>query len=336
MIYGKERATAIEAVREAGLLCRLVREKMIDEDTLEKADRSPVTVADYGSQALVCRRVAESFPDDSIVAEEDAAALRQEENRTLSDSVVDYLSQVGCDAAREKVLDWIDLGNGSVQDRFWTIDPIDGTKGFLRNDQYAVALALVENGEVKVGALSCPALPSNVSGQNIGTMFVAVRGEGAVTIPLEGGCEAEIRVNHNPDEQALRFAESVESGHGNQDLQASVAAAVKITAPSLRMDSQAKYAAVARGDAVLYLRLPSSERGTYAEKIWDHAAGSLIVEESGGRVTDIHGRPLEFAADYQMKRNEGVVVSNGDIHDEVIAALQQIGLCNEDRNEARG
>ena len=63
------------------------------------------------------------------------------------------------DATPETLCHWIDAGNGAVKQRFWTLDPIDGTKGFLRNDQYAVALALIEDGEVKVGALACPALP---------------------------------------------------------------------------------------------------------------------------------------------------------------------------------
>tara|TARA_B100001123_G_scaffold414158_3_gene513283 strand:- start:2097 stop:2381 length:285 start_codon:yes stop_codon:yes gene_type:complete len=90
------------------------------------------------------------------------------------------------------------------------------------------------------------------------------------------------------------------------------------------MDSQAKYAAVARGDAVLYLRLPSADGKRYAEKIWDHATGSLIVEEAGGRVTDMRGRDLDFRSDPLMKRNRGFVVSNGAIHGRVIEALSEI------------
>jgi 3'(2'), 5'-bisphosphate nucleotidase len=87
------------------------------------------------------------------------------------------------------------------------------------------------------------------------------------------------------------------------------------------MDSQAKYGAVARGEAALYLRLPSPKSPDYREKIWDHAAGSLVVEEAGGRVTDMHGRRLDFAADYKMNNNRGVIVSNGAMHQAVIEAL---------------
>jgi 3'(2'), 5'-bisphosphate nucleotidase len=89
------------------------------------------------------------------------------------------------------------------------------------------------------------------------------------------------------------------------------------------MDSQAKYAAVARGDAALYLRLPSPKSPDYREKIWDHAAGALIVQEAGGTVTDMYGQLLDFASDYKMNDNFGVVVSNGSVHSAVIEAIAQ-------------
>ena len=78
------------------------------------------------------------------------------------------------------------------------------------------------------------------------------------------------------------------------------------------MDSQAKYAVVARGEADIYLRLPT--RADYREKIWDHAAGALIVAEAGGVVTDITGRPLEFNHGRELAANRGVIVTNGRLH----------------------
>lgn len=79
---------------------------------------------------------------------------------------------------------------------------------------------------------------------------------------------------------------------------------------------QCKYAAVARGDACIYLRLPT--RVGYEEKIWDHATGSLLVAEAGGAVTDTTGRPLDFSLGRTLKDNVGVVASNGTFHTEVI------------------
>lgn len=321
MIYSREKQIAIEAVTKAIKLCRMVRTEMV-VDSLEKGDRSPVTVADFGSQALVCRAIKEIFPDDPIVGEEDSTDLRAHADKLAQ--VTGYVQQFHATATPETVCDWIDAGNGAVADRYWTLDPIDGTKGFLRNDQYAVALALVEKGEIKVAALACPALSLKLDDPDseTGTLLVAVRGQGAEMATLHNPEFKSIRVATPSGNTQLRFVESVESGHGDHALQESVAQVVGITQPSLRMDSQAKYAAVARGDAALYLRLPSPKSSDYREKIWDHAAGVLVVEEAGGTVTDMHGQPLDFDSDYKMHNNRGIVVSNGAIHAAVIEALQ--------------
>ena len=212
-----------------------------------------------------------------------------------------------------------------MSDRFWTLDPIDGTKGFLRNEQYAIALALIEDKQVKVAALVCPSLSidGNDPDSKTGVVFTAVRGEGAAMTALGDENFTAIQVTEPSDQERLRFVESVEAAHGDHSLQHAIAQAAGITRPSLRMDSQAKYGAVARGDAALYLRLPSPKSPNYREKIWDHAAGSLIVEEAGGRVTDMHGQPLDFASDYKMQNNRGVIVSNGVIHAAVLEALTE-------------
>jgi 3'(2'), 5'-bisphosphate nucleotidase len=88
------------------------------------------------------------------------------------------------------------------------------------------------------------------------------------------------------------------------------------------MDSQCKYATVARGDASIYLRMPT--RADYREKIWDHAAGKIIVECAGGRVTDIAGKPLDFRHGRTLQQNQGVVATNGSIHDSVIDAIRGV------------
>src|SRR5439155_19463982 len=92
-----------------------------------------------------------------------------------------------------------------------------------------------------------------------------------------------------------------------------------IVTPPLRLDSQAKYATVARGDASIYLRLPT--RQDYREKIWDHAAGLIIVEEAGGRVSDVRGAALDFSRGRRLEANAGVIATNGHIHDRVVAAV---------------
>lgn len=330
----RELEVAQKAAMAAAHLCEEVRRELVPA-ALTKQDKSPVTVADYGAQALVCRDLLREFPDDSVVGEEDAAALRSGENGAALAQVAGYVARQVAGAGPEETCAWIDHGNGSVARRFWTLDPIDGTKGFLRGDQYAVALALIENNDLKVGVLACPYLPrigrgtpGGDSGDERGVLFWAARGKGAFAAPLFTGNGAprigetsRLQVVDGSSSPEFRMVESVESGHGDHSLQGSVAQSVGIRAASVRMDSQAKYGAVARGEAALYLRLPSPKTPDYRENIWDHAAGALLVEEAGGRVTDVHGKPLDFYAGPRMLQNRGVVVSNGAIHDGVIAEL---------------
>jgi 3'(2'), 5'-bisphosphate nucleotidase len=312
-LFEAERRAAVEAVVEAAWVCRAVQSE-ISPESLSKRDKSPVTVADFASQALVCRRLAEQFPDDPIVAEEDAAELRDAENAAITHAVVRQVRGLRHAATVDDACAWIDLGGAETNlKRFWTLDPIDGTKGFLRKEQYAIALALIVEGRVVLAALGCP----NLSG---GTIYIAVRGQGAFVRLLGGdGSEHPVRVSSCQDSSAARFCESVESGHSAHGDSEKLAARIGITRPPVRLDSQAKYAVVARGEAELYLRLPT--RADYLERIWDHAAGALIVEEAGGTVTDIDGKPLDFTRGRELAGNRGVVVGNPSLHSQVIRAI---------------
>ena len=166
------------------------------------------------------------------------------------------------------------------------------------------------------------------SGREPGSIFEAVRGKGASVRSLTGDGAAEpVRVAGPMAAAAARFCESVESGHSSHDDAARVARELGITAEPVRLDSQAKYAVVARGEAAAYLRLPT--RPGYVEKIWDHAAGMLVVTEAGGRVTDVDGAELEFRHGPRLERNRGVIVTNGSLHDQVIAALRTVGIGKE-------
>jgi 3'(2'), 5'-bisphosphate nucleotidase len=317
--YTLELPVAIEAVQRAARLCVAVRATLVTGVPQEKADHSPVTIADYGAQALACELLRSHFPDDAIVGEEDAAVLRQPEQAAYLAQVTAYVQQQLPAATPQQVCDWIDWGHGSVAARYWTLDPIDGTKGFVRRDQYAVALALVENGVVQLGVLACPALPLVLDTPDgpVGALFVAVRGAGTQVAALGGG--ELVPVSTHP--AIRRFAESVEASHSDQGRQEALARALGIEAPPIRMDSQVKYGLLARGDAALYLRLPSPKAPDYREKIWDHAAGSIIVEEAGGRVSDMYGQPLDWAGGAIMQHNRGVVATRGVDHDRVIALL---------------
>jgi 3'(2'), 5'-bisphosphate nucleotidase len=324
--YERELETALAAVRTAAVVCQAVQSQ-ITPDVLEKKDRSPVTVADFSSQALVCRELQAAFPDDPVIGEEDSAELRT--NAEFLERVTAELATLTDSATPEAICNWIDRGGSSeFSDRFWTLDPIDGTKGFIRGQQYAISLALIVNGQIEVAVLGCPNLPIDANSEEpTGALLSAVRGQGATIRPLEDD-QAEpqtIQVSRTGETNLARFCESVEAGHSSHGHSQQVAERLNITAEPARLDSQAKYAVVSRGEADIYMRLPT--RADYREKIWDHAGGVLILEEAGGKVTDVTGKPLEMTHGREMKNNRGVIVTNGLLHDAVIESLTAVGVC---------
>jgi len=315
-----EGEVGLAAVQAAARLCEEVRQTMVagGAQKIDKEDRSPVTVADFGAQALVCRRIRAAFPGDHIVGEEDSAMLRRPENAARLDAVTRFVQREEPQAEAEDVLRWIDEGHGEPTGRYWVLDPIDGTKGFLRQDQYAIALALVESGMIQWGFLACPVLPHAM---DTGAILVAQRENGATSFTLDGNERGPVRVSDVVEPADARLAESVESAHTNRGLSAQLQEALGIGHEPVRMDSQAKYVAVARGEAEIYLRSPNPRTPDYRENIWDHAAGWLVVTEAGGRVSDVYGRPLDWAQGRRLEQNIGVVATNGKLHDTVIAAL---------------
>lgn len=318
--YDKELAVAIAAVREASKVCRSVQ-ATIAPDALEKKDKSPVTVADFASQALVCRALQDAFADDPVIGEEDAAALRGDDGADFRGRVFTELKPFGV-ASEDAALGFIDRGGAQeYSSRFWTLDPIDGTKGFLRGDQYAVALALVVDGVLTVAAMACPNLPS---GGQTGTVFWAVRGEGAFHGALDGDGSDAARVSTESALSNTRLCESVESGHSSHSHSAQLVTKLGISADPVRLDSQTKYGVVARGEAEAYLRLPT--RPGYREKIWDHGAGCLIVQEAGGTVTDVAGKPLDFTKGRELTENRGVIVTHGPFHAQILETLAELGV----------
>ncbi len=320
MAWERERRAAIAAVEMASRLCADVQLRLVGSITLAKGDKSPVTVADFGAQAIVNHHLGMLFPHDPIIGEEDAAELRKPENAALTAKVLAAIREIIPTMSEQSALSAIDRGNsmGGREGRYWTLDPVDGTKGFLRHGQYAVALSLIQDGEVQLGVLGCPNLALD-RGNGAGSIFVATKGGGAAQIVLDDRSEWPIRVDNVEDPALARFCESVESGHTAQDESAVVAADLGIVFPPVRMDSQCKYGVVARGGASIYLRLPT--RKDYVERIWDHAAGALVVTEAGGRVTDVRGKPLDFGCGRGLEANSGVVATNGRFHDRVLAAV---------------
>ncbi len=320
--YKHELQTALDAVRAAAAVCQSVQAG-ITPDAMEKKDRSPVTIADFASQAIVCRHLRAEF-DDPIIGEEGAEELRTPDGAAFLERVHSEVVRSGVEATPTEVCNWIDEGGAhEYSNRFWTLDPIDGTKGFLRGEQYAVALALIVDGLPVVGVLGCPNLPHRPSGRT-GTLCAAVRSHGAWTMSLSGEGRTPATVSSTQEPSEARFCESVESGHSSHGHSAQIASLLGISREPVRLDSQAKYAVVGRGEADVYLRLPT--RPGYREKIWDHAGGVLFCQEAGGTVTDVTGAPLEFTHGSELTANRGVVVTNGPLHEAIINAVREVGV----------
>ena len=316
----------IDTVTQAALLVKQVQSEMVTP-ALTKDDRSPVTVADYASQALVAQRLSEIFPDDPLVGEEDSAKLRTPEERLSLDQVTSFVVRFVTRATPEAVCDWIDRGNAEPARRFWTLDPIDGTKGFLRGNQYAVALALIVDGQVQIGVLGCPNLNDAYipNPEGPGSLVIAVRGQGTWTTPLTANVNFDpLHVSKLNDATSAHLMRSFESGHTNVSQIDEFAQVLGVEAEPVRMDSQGKYAVMASGRGELLLRLLSPAKPNYREKIWDQAAGSLVIEEAGGRITDLHGKPLDFTAGRTLANNRGILASNAYLHDQALRALRKI------------
>ncbi len=317
---------AVRAVETAARLCRRIQAEMVT-DALAKADRSPVTVADFASQAVVARMFQETFEQETLVGEENSASLREPDAAETLSAVTTFVTSLRPEATHEFVCSWIDFGAREPTQRFWTLDPIDGTKGFLRGDQYVVALALIVDGQVAVGALGCPNLDADLVPDigGMGSVVIAVRGQGAYARSMEGGTFKRLQVSQISDPIQARIMRSYESSHTDQDKMNELAICLGVQKPPVRLDSQAKYAVLAAGGGDLLFRLLSPKMPQYTEYIWDQAAGSLIVEEAGGKVSDLHGEPLDFGQGRRLEKNIGVLVSNGRLHQAGLEALHSVG-----------
>ncbi|EDR26687.1 SAL1 phosphatase, putative [Entamoeba dispar SAW760] len=312
MSFDKELALALEIVQVSCRITTSVAEHTLTDQTQIKNDKSPVTVGDYSVQAYVNKKIHENFPEDKIVAEEDT--------KTIPDDIFAKVCkhvQMHSDMKDEEVRKCIDLGNGAGgKGRYWVLDPIDGTLGFLRREQYAVCLAFMIDGDIKVGVLGCP----NFEG---GLIVAAQKGCGAKMFTVNDIKNGKnIHVSTTPKTSDMCFCESVEVSHTDQSRSKTITERLQVTKPPVRMDSQCKYMAIASGKADVYLRLPRNL--SYQEKIWDHAAGYLIVKEAGGKVTDIYGNDLDFSLGRTLCHNHGIVASNGTLHDETVNVVKDV------------
>ena len=326
---------ALCAVTAASRLTQAVREKFVKGSEIIKADMSPVTVGDFGVQALISLFLMETGQGSALrlVAEEDPGTLQRDPQvlRIVTELVNRYYPLPGRAFTGDQVIDALSRGAdaGGARGAFWMLDPIDGTKGFVRGGQYAVGLGRIEAGALRLAAIACPSLPPlghdpvhDVSGP--GYVFGACEGWAGM---------AEIRAARHvtPDQPASRWRQHVLAPLApractelvtTESFERPCCGLYPCLAHARRcaIDSMAKYCVVARGDCAIYVR--KSARGH--ENIWDHAA-ALVVTAAGGRVTDFTGAPLCFGRGRALAGNVGVVASGpgwGALHDTLLDEMR--------------
>lgn len=308
----------IAAVRDAVKVCRTVQEHYLISNTKTSGNsKEPVTIADYGSQAIICRALQKYYPDDAVVSEESGKQFMELIDDDQRANVLEILAEVlGQPVTKEEVVNWLDFGTGKSASRTWVIDPIDGTKGFIALRHYAIACGLLIDGQIAEGIVAAPGYNDE------GALFYTQDGA-TYRAPLAEGTGEKVTISDREEPTQFVTVQSVEKAHASKSrMELAREYSGLENAIVNELDSMEKYALVACGDADLYMRLPR-EGSNYAHKIWDHVAGVALVKHAGGVVTDVDGTPLDFSQGDTMP-NLGMVASNGKRHDSIIAAVTKV------------
>jgi len=270
-----------------------------------KGDMSPVTAADLACQVLILEVLAKHVPEHRIYAEETSHPLK---NRKMEQMVGELVEEaLERPVSNGELRETIDYRGGNGEDA-WFIDPIDGTRGFLIGRRYAIAVANMNRGKIRASWLAVPGTEESIPGVT-NHLFYARRGEGAWRCGLDNSPDEALP--KNPSQNNGRLCITASRGEKSVDLPSTVDQS-RWNLRFLALDSEAKYAAIAAGIADLYPRKPSRRFGSFY--CWDHAAGSLLVEETGGVVTDLAGAPLNWEMGERLTQNSGIFVSSTPRH----------------------
>ncbi|MCH7572249.1 MAG: 3'(2'),5'-bisphosphate nucleotidase [Planctomycetes bacterium] len=329
-----QKNSVLDIIAGACRVARAVQRDLENLRQLTKDDRSPVTVADFAVQAIVALGLRDVLGPQLIVGEENADELRTPgpEQNPIRQAVLDAVRLVYPDLTLEEMLDAIDLCNhDATSSTYWTLDPIDGTKGFLRGQQYAIALGKIENGQVTFGVMGCPNLSTDQTRpldqpDEHGVMYAATASGGTWEHLLDrlDSEPRRVRAGDIRPGQPIRTCGSVEKSHSKLSDTMRILEHLNEDSTPVRLDSQCKYAVVARNQADAYLRMPIG--ADYVEKIWDHAAGMLIATEAGAVVSDITGKPLDFTQGWRLETNRGVICAAEGLHSRIIEAIDALGI----------
>ncbi|ATY60539.1 myo-inositol-1(or 4)-monophosphatase [Cordyceps militaris] len=338
--YRKELEIAFDALQKASSLSQTVVSAQ-DKAGIEKSDLSPVTVADFAVQGLLAATFKGAFPDDNFVGEEDASHLR--DNEALLNRVWELLSTVPRDGltrlpeSKEQLCDLVDLCGSGVPDsrRTWVFDPIDGTRTYMMGQVYAINIGLLVDGQQMLSAVGCPntsmdaKAPLNnadIDPSHGGSIAFAVKDHGAYVRPMHGR-PADVTPRRLPPQTPVRGVSDLRfvTSHDMADsvlpgIHERLTARMGIAFPGcdlLPWVLRWTVLAMGLGDTTVQVYKSRQRLG----KIWDHAGAMLLYEETGGLITDIDGKRLDWLAGRQFVRNFGFVAAPPSVH---AAVLEQV------------
>lgn len=349
-------------VERACRICVDVQESLFSAGgIIEKNDQTPVTVADFGVQALISLELSKLFPLIPLVAEEDSGFLRA---NNLVDSVVEVVSDKANSGdnvlSQDDVLEAIDRGGKGGFDfrrkpaTYWILDPIDGTKGFVKGGGalYVVGLALIVEGEIVLNVMGCPNWLQDSSCQSSaevpgydnssfqqGIIMIAHAGCGTWTKNLleaqnisakdsvgwkrcfvddrASVCDARYCIPDSQTWDLIPLSAFYEAKTDADDI-----GDKEIVLLSACCGSLCKYLMVASGRASVFMQQVRPQR---VYKAWDHAPGMLCVHEAGGKVTDWNGSELDICADQAERRivypTGGILVTNNNVHVQILEMI---------------
>jgi len=264
MLWHDELDVLTVAIRAAGK--EALRMAVDGFDTVQKADHSPVTSADLAVNQILQAQLQSAFPDDGWLSEE-------------SPDDLDRLQRT----------------------RVWVVDPIDGTKAFIKGEpEFCISVALIERGRPIVAAIFNP---------SVDELYTAIRGGGlylnaeSVTPPAIHGDQKSV-IAMSPWEQQIGRFPPLDGMVGIRPMR-SIAWALALTAGGH-----------IQGLATLE---PENE--------WDVAAGALLIEESGGSVCDGSGRALTF--NQAKPRYQGTIAISARCPESLgqrLTLLTQVGM----------
>jgi len=331
-------------------ICSHLTRKCQSLDSKTKIDGSPVTHADLAVQSIVTLYLGGGSADFVLVGEENEKCVEGQEGSALLENVTKLVNEYFPFEKLEdrivftpsEVLQSLRQGNGNPAqaNTCWIIDPIDGTRGFLHNGQYALALGKLVEGELVISVVSCPNIPSGTycemcvqnheemymgppntdEAQKDCWMVAAAKGQGCRQIRFPWGSKSTTWDRMSPCSVSsrssmfdFRFCESINYPPPEQKRAAQLAMANQSTQCTYRLDGMAKYALVATGQMEAYLRFSAANK----QKCWDHV-GELLVREAGGEVSDVDGIHLNFTRGRILELNKQLVASNKTCHDDLL------------------